>query len=48
MMKLFIASDIHGSARFCREMLAAFQREGCEKMLLLGDFLYHGPRNDLP
>ena len=48
MMKLFIASDIHGSARFCREMLAAFQREGCKKMLLLGDFLYHGPRNDLP
>ena len=34
MMKLFIASDIHGSARFCREMLAAFQREGCKKMLL--------------
>lgn len=47
-MKLFIASDIHGSALYCREMLAAFSREGAEKMLLLGDILYHGPRNPLP
>lgn len=47
-MKYMFASDIHGSARFCREMLAAFQREGAERLALLGDLLYHGPRNDLP
>lgn len=47
-MKLMIASDIHGSAYYCREMLAAFDREGAERLLLLGDLLYHGPRNDLP
>jgi len=47
-MKLLIASDIHGSACFCRDLLAAFDRESAEKMLLLGDILYHGPRNDLP
>ncbi len=47
-MKWMIASDIHGSAGFCREMLAAWDREGAERLLLLGDILYHGPRNDLP
>lgn len=47
-MKLMIASDIHGSAYYCREMLDAFDREGAEKLILLGDILYHGPRNDLP
>ena len=47
-MKLFIASDIHGSAYYCRQMLAAFDREGADRLLLLGDVLYHGPRNDLP
>lgn len=47
-MKLMIASDIHGSAYYCRAMLEAFRREGAEKLLLLGDILYHGPRNDLP
>ena len=47
-MKLMIASDIHGSALFCRKMLEAFDREGAERLLLLGDLLYHGPRNDLP
>jgi len=43
-----IASDIHGSAYYCREMLRAFDREQADKLLLLGDILYHGPRNDLP
>ena len=43
-----IASDIHGSAAFCRMMLDAYEREGAERLLLLGDILYHGPRNDLP
>lgn len=47
-MKLMIASDIHGSARYCRQMLAAFERERADKLVLLGDLLYHGPRNDLP
>ena len=47
-MKWMIASDIHGSAYYCRELLEAFAREGAQKMMLLGDVLYHGPRNDLP
>ena len=47
-MKLMFASDIHGSARYCREMLDAFDREGADTLVLLGDLLYHGPRNDLP
>ena len=47
-MKLMIASDIHGAAGYCRELLAAFDREGADRLLLLGDILYHGPRNDLP
>ena len=47
-MKLMIASDIHGSAYYCRQMLEAFDRERADKLLLLGDILYHGPRNDLP
>ena len=47
-MKLMIASDIHGSSSFCKEMLDAFDREQADKLLLLGDILYHGPRNDLP
>lgn len=47
-MKLMIASDIHGSAFYCRKMLAAYERERADRLLLLGDILYHGPRNDLP
>ena len=47
-MKLMIASDIHGSAGCCKKMLEAFEREQAERLLLLGDILYHGPRNDLP
>ena len=47
-MKLMFASDIHGSALYCERMLEAFRREGAEKLCLLGDILYHGPRNDLP
>ena len=47
-MKLMIASDIHGSAFYCRQMLEAFEREGADRLLILGDVLYHGPRNDLP
>ena len=47
-MKYFIASDIHGSACYCRQMLEAADREQPDRILLLGDLLYHGPRNDLP
>ena len=47
-MKLMIASDIHGSALYCGQMLRAYEREGAQRLLLLGDILYHGPRNDLP
>lgn len=47
-MKLMIASDIHGAAGYCRQLLDAFDREGADRLLLLGDILYHGPRNDLP
>ena len=47
-MKLMIASDIHGYAYYCRKMLDAYKREGADRLLLLGDILYHGPRNDLP
>ena len=47
-MRIIIASDIHGSALYCGQLLEAFRREGAEKLLLLGDILYHGPRNDLP
>lgn len=47
-MKLIIASDIHGSAYYCKLLLEAFIKENADRMLLLGDILYHGPRNDLP
>lgn len=47
-MKLLIASDIHGSAAWCEKLLEAFEREEADKLLLLGDILYHGPRNPLP
>lgn len=47
-MKWMIASDLHGSAYYCRKMLEAFELEGADRLFLLGDLLYHGPRNDLP
>ena len=47
-MKLMFASDIHGSAPSCELMLKRFDEEKAEKLFLLGDILYHGPRNDLP
>ncbi len=47
-MKLMIASDIHGSFAYCSQLIAAFQTENPDKLLLLGDILYHGPRNALP
>ncbi len=47
-MKWMIASDIHGSAYWCRRMLEAYKQEQADRLILLGDLLYHGPRNDLP
>lgn len=47
-MKLMIASDIHGSSKYCKKLLECFEKEQPKKLLLLGDILYHGPRNDLP
>ena len=47
-MKWLIASDIHGSALWCRRLLEAWDKEQAGRLLLLGDVLYHGPRNDLP
>ncbi len=47
-MKLMIASDLHGSAYYGEKLLKRFEEEGAEKLILLGDLLYHGPRNDYP
>lgn len=47
-MKYVIASDIHGSAYYCQQLLGQFQKEQASRLILLGDILYHGPRNDLP
>ncbi len=48
LLKWFIASDIHGSAHFAKKLITAYKSEQADKILLLGDILYHGPRNDLP
>jgi len=47
-MKLIIASDIHGSLSAAQALQEAVAREGADRVLLLGDLLYHGPRNTLP
>ena len=47
-MKLMFASDIHGSRSACEAVLRQYQQEKAERLVLLGDLLYHGPRNDLP
>lgn len=47
-MKYMIASDIHGSAEYCAAMLARYDESEAARLILLGDLLYHGPRNDLP
>ena len=47
-MKLMISSDIHGSALYCEQLTEACRQEKPDRFLLLGDLLYHGPRNDLP
>ncbi len=47
-MKYFFASDLHGDAAAVENMLCAYRASGAERLVLLGDILYHGPRNDLP
>ena len=47
-MKIMIASDIHGSALYCRRLIKEYEKEKADRLFLLGDILYHGPRNDLP
>ena len=47
-MKLMIASDLHGSAYYTQQLQRRYELEKPEKLILLGDILYHGPRNDLP
>ena len=47
-MKFVIASDLHGAAPAVRALLERIDRETPDRVLLLGDLLYHGPRNDLP
>ena len=48
LVKIMIASDIHGSEFYCKKLVDAYKNEGAGRLLLLGDILYHGPRNDLP
>ena len=47
-MKYLIASDLHGSEFYTSQLLKAFTREQADRLIFLGDILYHGPRNDLP
>lgn len=47
-MKILVASDIHGSYYYCERLVEAYKNSGADKLILLGDILYHGPRNDLP
>ncbi len=47
-MRWMIASDIHGSAKWCARLMEAWRGARAERLILLGDLLYHGPRNDLP
>jgi putative phosphoesterase len=47
-MKLVIASDIHGSSYYCKKLVSIVENEKPDRLVLLGDILYHGPRNDLP
>lgn len=47
-MKILFASDIHGSASACEKVLERVHTEKADRLILMGDLLYHGPRNDLP
>ena len=47
-MKWMIASDLHGSAYYCKLLMQRWAEEQADTLIFLGDILYHGPRNDLP
>lgn len=47
-MRYLIASDIHGALPAAEALMERFREEGADRLLLLGDLLYHGPRNPLP
>lgn len=47
-VKLLIASDLHGAAPAVQALASRIEAEAPERIVLLGDLLYHGPRNDLP
>ena len=47
-MRIMIASDLHGDADCVRALLKAYEKSEADELVLLGDILYHGPRNDLP
>ena len=47
-MKYLIVSDIHGSSDSSKKILELFNKNKCDMVMILGDILYHGPRNDLP
>ena len=47
-MKIMFASDIHGSIYYAKKLVEQYRAEKPDKLVLLGDILYHGPRNDLP
>ncbi|MFI3328873.1 MAG: phosphodiesterase [bacterium] len=47
-MKYIIASDIHGSAYYMKKLSNIINELQVDKLVLLGDILYHGPRNPLP
>lgn len=47
-MKLFFISDIHGSSHYLSTALERYEEEEADYLVILGDILYHGARNDLP
>lgn len=47
-MKLFVISDIHGSLFYLKKVIEIFKKGDYDKLVILGDELYHGPRNPLP
>lgn len=47
-MKLFFASDLHGSFHYCKMLKNIYEKENADRLILLGDLLYHGPRNPFP
>jgi hypothetical protein len=47
-MKIFLATDVHGSAYWAEKVVQKFEQSGAETLVLLGDIYNHGPRNPLP